>query len=140
MKRVRKNVSVILDIKAGEVKVVVDGTEAAKAEFVFDDTQIMISSVNTEKLYKRSGYGRLLFDTLKCLSNQRRKPLILWSSEEGIKFYEKIGLLHLDDPKVQKRIIFGNLNTTEEILEKVDDDDFVWIPQSLGKKKAIIYL
>lgn len=140
MKRVRKEISITVDMKEENVKVIVDGKEAAKAEFTLDGTQIMVTNVNTEDAYQKSGYGRLLFDALKCISQQKKLPLILWSSDEGIPFYEKIGLLHLDDPEVQKKVIFGNLKTQEDIITKVDDDDFIWIPQGLYRRKPIIYI
>lgn len=140
MRRVRKEISVIVDMKTEEVKVMVDGNEAAKAEFTFDNTQIMVTSVETKNAYQKSGYGRLLFDALKCISQQKKMPLILWSSDEGIPFYEKIGLLHLDNSEVQKKVIFGNLKTQEDIATKVDGDDFIWIPQCLNRRKPIIYL
>jgi hypothetical protein len=140
MRRVRKEVSVSVDMKTEEVKVMVDGVEAAKAQFTIDGTQIMVTSVETEEAYQKSGYGRLLFDALKCISQQKKMPLILWSSDDAIPFYERIGLLHLDNPEVQKRVIFGNLKTREDIATKVDGDDFIWIPQSLNRRKPIIYL
>jgi hypothetical protein len=140
MRRVRKEISVIVDMGKETVVIMVDGIEAAKAEFTLDGTQIMVTNVNTKNVYQKSGYGRLLFDALKCISQQKKLPLILWSSDEGIPFYEKIGLLHLDNPEVQNRIIFGNLKTKDDIATKVDDDDFIWIPQSLNRRKPIIYL
>jgi hypothetical protein len=140
MRRVRKVVNLIVDLKGGEVKVIVDGVEAAQAKFAFDGSQIMVTDVSTEITYRKCGYGRLLFDGLKCISNQKKIPLILWSLDDAIPFYESIGMLHLNDPEIQKRVIFGNLKTTEDIAAKVDEDDFVWIPQSLSKRKPIIYL
>lgn len=140
MRRVKKEISVIVDMKEENVRVMVDGFEAAKAEFTLDDTQIMVTNVDTENAYQKSGYGRLLFDALKCISQQKKMPLILWSLDDAIPFYEKIGLLHLDNPEVQKRVIFGNIKTQKGISKKVDNDDFVYIPQSLNKRKPIIYL
>ena len=130
-------------MKEEDVKVMVDGVQAAYAQFTIDGSQIMVTSVDTEEVYRRCGYGRLLFDGgLKCVSTQKKLPLILWSSDYalGIKFYEKIGFLHLNDPEVQKRVIFGNLKDVYDITSKVDDDDFIWIPQSLNRRKPIIYL
>lgn len=140
MRRARKEISIIVDMKAENVKIMVDGKEAAKAEFTLDGTQIMVTNVGTEEVYQKSGYGRLLFDALKVISNQKKMPLILWALDDAIPFYEKIGLLHLSDPEVQKQVIFGNLKTQEDIATKIDGDDFIWIPQSLYRRKPIIYL
>jgi hypothetical protein len=140
MRRVRKQISVIVDIKGAEVKVIVDNEEAAKAQFVFDEAQIIVTDVGTDDAYQKCGYGRLLFDALKIISNQKKMPLILCSLDDAIPFYEKIGLLHLNDPEVQKKVIFGNLKTKDDIESKVDEDDFIWIPQSLNRRKPIIYL
>jgi len=139
VRRVRKNISVIVDIKGEEVKVIVDDKEAAKAQFKFDGTQIMVTDVETEEVYQKCGYGRLLFDILKVIAEQKKKPFILWSLDDAISFYEKIGMLHLNDPEVQKRVIFGNLRTKEDIASKVGDSDFIWIPSHLNRK-PIIYL
>lgn len=138
MRRVRKNVSLSVDLKDEVVKVIVDGIEVAKAEFTVDGNQIMVTDVSTEEKYQKCGYGRLLFDGLKLISEQTKKPLILWSLDSAIPFYESIGLLHLDNPNVQKMVIFGNVKKSE-LTEKVDDDDFIWIPKSL-KRKPTIYL
>ena len=139
VRRIRKNISVIVDIKGEEVKVIVDEKEAAKAQFKFDGTQIMVTDVETKEVYQKCGYGRLLFDALKIIAEQKKKPLILWSLDNAIPFYEKIGMLHLNNPEVQKRIIFGNLRTKEDVSSKVDEDDFIWIPSHLNRK-PIIYL
>jgi hypothetical protein len=142
MRRVKKQIIVTIDMEQEEVKVMVDGQDASTAQFTIDGSQIMVTSVDTEKVYRKCGYGRLLFDGLKCVANQKKMPLILWSSDYalGIKFYEKIGFLHLNNPEVQKRIFFGNLETAEDIAAKIDEDDFIWIPQSLNKRKPIIYM
>lgn len=126
-------------MKEGTVKVIVDGQEAATADFMFDETQIRVTSVDTEEAYRKCGYGRLLFDALKCIANQKKMPLLLWASTYAleIKFYEKLGFLHLNNPEVQDKVIFGNLNTNEEITEKIDEDDFVWIPQTLNRKPIL---
>jgi GNAT superfamily N-acetyltransferase len=141
MRRARKSMSIIMDMGEGIVKVMVDGQEAAKADFMFDETQIRVTDVSTEKVYRKCGYGRLLFDALKCVAKQKKMPLLLWSSDMAleIQFYEKLGFLHLNNPEIQRKIIFGNLDTAEEIAEKIDDDDFVWIPQTLNRK-PILYL
>lgn len=139
MRRIRKSMSIITDMKEGTVTVMVDGQEAATASFMFDQTQIRVTDVSTEEVYQKCGYGRLLFDALKCIAQQKKIPLLLWSSSEGIPFYEKLGLLHLNNPEVQKKVIFGNLKTKKDIAEKIDEDDFVWLPQHLNTK-PILYL
>jgi hypothetical protein len=65
-------------------------------------------------------------------------PLILDSLDDAVSFYEKVGMLHLNDPEIQKRVIFGNLKTAKDIAEKIDYDDFIWIPKM--SRKPILYL
>jgi len=139
-RRFKKSLVIQTDMKEGNVKIFVDGKkiEVASADFCFDDTQIRITNVATSDAYKKTGYGRLLFDVLKCLAQQHQKPLIFWALEGAIPFYEKIGMLHLDNPAVQLMLIFGNV-TAETLLSKVDNDDFVWIPKGL-KVRPTIYL
>jgi GNAT superfamily N-acetyltransferase len=131
-------VKVVLDIEGGTCKVFKGEEEVATADFCFDDTQIRVSSVDTIEKYQRKGYGRLLFAALFLLSAHKKKPLLLWALDDAIPFYEKIGMLHLDNPDVQKRIKFGNVKR-KDLPDKVDNDDFVWIPQHL-KSKPTIYL
>jgi hypothetical protein len=131
-------VSVITDLEAETVIVEVDGVEAAKALFKFDGTQILVSNVDTENAYQKCGYGRLLLAALKCIAQQKKLPLILDSLDDAVSFYEKVGMLHLNDPEIQKRVIFGNLKTAKDIAEKIDYDDFIWIPKM--SRKPILYL
>lgn len=139
MRRVKTNMSVIVDMIAETVMVMVDEFEASRAEFTFDDTQIMVTNVGTDEKYQKSGYGRILFDALKLVSEQKKMPLVLWSLIGAVSFYEAIGLLHLNDPEVQKRVIFGNVDTAD-LNKKVNEDDFVFLPQSLNRRKPIIYM
>jgi hypothetical protein len=129
-------VSVILDVGNGTCKVFRNGEEIATADFCFDNTQIRISTVDTIPKYQRRGYGRLMFSSLFLLAEQQKMPLYLWALDNAIPFYEKIGMLHLNNPEVQKRVIFGNI-AKEDLPEKVDDDDFVWIPPNIKKKPKI---
>jgi hypothetical protein len=136
MPKMSGKVSVVLDIEGGTCKVFKNEKEVATADFCFDDTQIRVSSVDTVEKYQRKGYGRLLFAALFLLAQRRKMPIYLWAADDAIPFYEKIGMLHLDDSSVQKRIHFGNVSK-EKLPDKVDDDDFVWIPQHLNKKPTI---
>ena len=111
MKRVKINLFVIVDMREETVVVMVDGLEVSKAEFTLDDTQIMVTDVGTNKKYQKCGYGRILFDALKLVSEQKKMPLVLWSLGSAVSFYEAIGLLHLNDSEVQKRVLFGNVET-----------------------------
>ena len=135
-----ENVSVILNLKEAIVSVLVDDYEASRMEFIFDlGHQIMVTSVKTEPLYERNGYAKLMFTVLKALAEYYKMPIVLWSLNDAIKFYEKIGFLHLNDPEVQKLINIGNIED-EVVQEKLDEDDFVWLPQSLLGRKPTIYL
>ena len=129
-------VSVILDIGKGTCKVFRNDEEIATTDFCFDNTQIRISTVDTIPKYQRRGYGRLMFSSLFLLAEQQKMPLYLWALDDAIPFYEKIGMLHLDNPEVQKRVIFGNI-AKKDLSEKVDNDDFVWIPPNIRKKPKI---
>jgi N-acetylglutamate synthase-like GNAT family acetyltransferase len=129
---------VTLSIRKESVKVLRDGEEVASADFCFNKTQIRVTDVATVDKYQNCGYGKLLFCALKNLAQQKKLPLLLWSLESAIPFYEAIGMEHLDDPKVQKKIKFGNVSK-KELKEKVNNDDFVWIPKRL-RRRPTIYL
>jgi tmRNA-binding protein len=76
---------------------------------------------------------------LKLLSEQYKLPIVLWSLDPAVPFYEQIGLLHLNNPEVQKKVMFGNVEI-KELKEKINNNDFVYMPQSLYRRKPIIYL
>lgn len=138
-RRVKKKVSVVTDLEGETVIVEVDGVEAAKTLFKIEETQILVSNVNTENIYQKSGYGKLMFATLKCIAQQKKLPLLLDSLDDAVPFYEKIGMLHLNDPEVQKRVIFANVKASD-LAQEIDNDDFVFIPQCLNKRKPVIYM
>ena len=82
--------------------------------------------------------SKLLFNALFLLAQQKKMPLILDSLDDAVSFYEKVGMLHLNDPEVQKRVKFGNV-ISKKLSEKIDNDDFIWIPKHI-RKKPIIFL
>jgi hypothetical protein len=138
MKKITK-VDVILDLKEQSVVVYADNEKATTILFVFDGTQIRVTDVTTEDLFQRKGFGRLAFDALKMVATQRRLPIYLWSLEDAIPFYVSIGFLHLDNPKVQERVEFGNLGSKIQIEHEIDETHLIWIPKRL-KDKPLIYV
>lgn len=139
MRCIKKSLSVLTDMKEGTIEVIVNGNKAADASFIFDGTQIRVINVDTRTIYQKCGYGRLLFDSLKCIARQKKLPLLLWSSDMGIPFYEKLGFLHLNNSDVQKLVIIGNIKSQKDLDKKLCEKDFVWIPSTM-KRKPIIYL
>jgi hypothetical protein len=131
--------TVIVDMKDEVIEVIVDGKEVTKIEFINEGNQITIASIGTETPYQKCGYGRLAFEVLKLLSEQYKLPIVLWSLDPAVPFYEQIGLLHLNNPEVQKKVMFGNVEI-KELKEKINNNDFVYMPQSLYRRKPIIYL
>lgn len=132
------NIAVDLNMAEEDVTIFVDGIKVAKTTFVFDGPILRVTDVGTEDGYEMNGYGRMMFDVLKNVARQHKMPIYVWSLDDAIPFYEKLGFLHLNNPEVQKKIIFGNL-TNEDINKKIDDDDLIWIPQSI-KGRPLLYL
>ena len=131
-------IAIDLNMVDEEITIFVDGKRVAKTYFVFDGPMIRVTDVITEDDYQMNGYGRMMFDVLKAVARHHKMPIYLWALDDAIPFYEKIGMLHLNDPEVQKKVIFANVKD-EKIKEEVDEDDFVWLPKGL-RGRPLIYL
>ena len=139
MRKLKNNATVNIDMENEVIKIVINEIDVTTIEFTIEETQIKVATIGTEFPYQKCGYGRLAFNALKLISKQYKLPIVVWSLLPAVPFYEKIGFLHLDSPQVQKRVIFGNVEESK-LHSKVDDCDFVWLPQSLNSRKPIIYL
>lgn len=103
--------------------------------FWIDDTQIHISSFDTEAKYRRCGYGRLLMEYMMFTAEILKLPIYLYSSNEGIPFYESIGMEHATSPKILKKLVV--INDNPENPYEWDSDEFIWIPKCLRRKRKI---
>lgn len=119
----------------GDVTLVKGHTPVCKVEFWVDETQIYVTDLDTRERYKRCGYGRLTMDYMMFLAEILRKPIILYSFDTVIKFYEKIGMEHLDSKKMTKKIVVINEDPNHK--HKWNDTDMIWLPKCLRRKKAI---
>lgn len=128
-----------IDLKKQEVTIHADEVQVHTLSFIIDETQITVVDTDTLSGWKRKGFGRLAFDALKMIAQRLKLPIYLWSLPPAFRFYERIGFLHLNDPEVQQKIEFGNVEK-EKIFTEVDEDDFVWIPQHLKGRKPIIFM
>jgi len=122
-----------------EITVFVDGKQIARTYFMFDGPMIRVADVSTDDSYQLNGYGRMMFDVLKTVARHHKMPIILWSLDSSIQFYEKIGMLHLNDPEVQKKVIFANVKDEKHLKREIDNDDFIWLPKGL-RGRPLIYL
>lgn len=116
-----------------------DSEPVATTFFMFDGPFIRVTDVETRKDHQNNGFGKIMMNILKMIARQHKLPIYLWSLTESIPFYEKMGFLHLDDPEVQKRVIFANISDERHLHRCIDHDDFVYIPKSL-KGRATIYI
>lgn len=132
------NIAIDLNMVEGEIIIFVDGIKVAKTLFMFDGPMIRVTDVTIDDNYQINGYGRMTFDILKIIARQHKMPIYLWALDNAIPFYEKIGMLHLNNPEVQKHIIFANIKDVD-IEKQVDEDDFVWLPKGL-RGRPLIYL
>ena len=139
MRKLKKNAIVSIDMENETIKIIINELNATEIEFTIEETQIRVAVVGTEIPFQKCGYGRLAFEALKLLSKQYKLPIIVWSLYPAISFYEKIGFLHLNNPQVQNRVIFGNIKDSE-LHSKVDECDFIYLPQSLNSRKPIIFM
>lgn len=119
----------------GEVTLVKEHTPVCKIKFWVDETRIYITDLDVHERHRRCGYGRLTMDYIMFLAEVLRKPIFLYSEVEAVKFYEKLGMEHLNSPKMKRKIRV--LNENPKYKHHWDDEDFIWIPKCLRRQKRI---
>lgn len=122
----RKNGSAIL--KRGDTKI-------ASIYVIYDKVQIEACDLSTEARYRRKGYGTMLMYALMGVAKAKRKPIILWSINEAVGYYQKLGFIRLRRYQngwyKGKRVIIDNLNPHKTFTEQVKHNQFIWIPPNM---------
>lgn len=108
--------------------------------FAVEETQISVDDLHVSKSYRRRGFGRLLMMMVMALAEEVKKPIFLFSTDEGISFYETLGMRRIVDYKKwdDVKVKFMNLNSKKKFIEQCSDEDFVWVPS--GMRRIKIYL
>ena len=127
-------------VKAGEVKIEKKSRRIGYLNFVVDETQIFISDLSVNRYYRKKGYGRLLIMMVMALSEELKKPILLFSTDESENFYRKVGMRKLFAYKEWEnvKVEFMNLNPKKKFCEQCSDLDYVWVPS--GLRTIQIYL
>jgi ribosomal protein S18 acetylase RimI-like enzyme len=141
--------------KFSTIKIFLDKEEIGTINVYLTDGQIQPTTLNIKQGYRSQGWGRLLITVLCFYARQCNISMYLLPTNiRAIAFYEHLsdlGIIHLNDPEVQKKVNFGirrnppfgNVLTDEEYsenpLKKINEQDFVWIPKGL-KIKPTIYI
>lgn len=121
----------------GEIILIKGYTPVFKVKFWIDETCIYISDFDAHVQHKHCGYGSLTMDYMKFLAEVLQKPILLYSIDSAVKFYEKNGMEHLDSQKMRNKV--GILNENPKCKHEWSDTDFIWIPQCLSHKKIWVY-
>lgn len=115
-------------LKRGEKKI-------SSVDFIYEKTFISITDLLTGRRYRRKGYATLLMYFMMGLSKSKRRPLYLYSLNETVKFYEKLGFVRLRRYKngryKGKRVIIDNLNPHKTFNEQTNRQDLIWIPTNM---------
>lgn len=119
----------------GEITLVKGHTPVCKVKFWVDETRIYITDLDAHARHRRCGYGRLAMDYIMFLAEVLRKPIFLYSLTESVNFYEKLGMEHLNSPKMERKIRV--LNENPEHKHKWEDEDLIWVPKCLRRQKRI---
>lgn len=119
-----------LDNKAqtGEIMVYLGDDRISKLCFTIDHDQITVSTFNTEAEYQRCGYGSIAMEVIFGLSRILRLPVVLYSSVKAVGFYQKLGF-HRAKENYWKAI---------KPDDEIDDEDMIWVPQCLNRRRRII--
>lgn len=119
----------------GQLLLVKERVIICKVDFWIDETQINISNFHTSAMYRHCGYGRLMMEYMMFTAEILKLPIFLFSSEEGIPFYEKLGMEHANSPKMKKKLVAINENPKNP--HEWDSDEFIWLPRCLRRKRKI---
>jgi hypothetical protein len=120
---------------SGEIMLVKGRSPVCKIKFWVDTTHIYISDVDTASRHKRCGYGRLMMEYMMFVAEMTQMPIFLYSVDSSVGFYEKLGMEHLNTPKMKRRFVI--INENPECPHEWSDTDFVWIPQCLRRKRRL---
>lgn len=119
----------------GEISLVKGHTPVCKVKFWIEETHIYITDLDAHEEHRRCGYGRLTMDYMIFLAEVLRRPIILFSYDSSVPFYEKLGMEHLDSKKLKKKIRV--LNEDPDHKHKWCESDMIWIPKCLKHEKVI---
>jgi hypothetical protein len=116
----------------GEIKITKNRKQIGFTGFTISDIQIYIDYHNVEAEFQRKGYGSMMIDVIKGLAIFSKKPIILYSLENSVKYYKKMGFYSCLDETIKNKIMFEGENPNP------DDRDMVWIPETLNTRKKIL--
>ena len=88
--------------------------------FIIDPIQVTITELEVKRKYRRQGYGRFLVRIMQAMAEKMNKPLVLYSLDEAIGFYKKLGFKHIPSSK--------------------EKGDLYWLPKRLKKSGKQIQL
>jgi predicted GNAT family acetyltransferase len=126
------------DSKDGTCRLTRDGKQIGETLFMEDRTQITITDVNVDEKFQMRGYGRIMLKVVMRYAQEKKKPIYLYSLEDVVPFYEKLGFCRIKKWTGACEIFIKNLNPEKPEEKQIDDADMIWIPK--GKKKATVYI
>jgi GNAT superfamily N-acetyltransferase len=115
------------DSQTGNVYIYVNDVKVVELDYIIDQGhQITISSLNTEEDYRHCGFASIAMESIFGMARILRVPVYLYSAITAVKFYEKLG--------------FRRVKKSWKCIEPdgdPSDDDMVWLPQGLYRRKHI---
>jgi len=103
--------------------------------FSVQETQICADTIQVTEEYRGRGFGRLLMMILMALSDEVKKPIFLYATEESEGFYRRLGMRPLFHHEAWQDVTveFMNLNPEKKFCEQCSDLDYVWIPPRMTR-------
>lgn len=118
----------------GKITIKKDKTNLGTVDFGISAHQISIDNITIYEPYQRQGYGTIAIDFIKGYSRLMRKPIVLYSLEDSVKFYLKHNFKFIKDVAKNKTVIILYDSNNKP---KIEDRDMIWLPECFNFKKEI---
>jgi len=86
--------------------------------FIVNREGVYVISLFVKEEYRGKGFGRMLMRIIQSYAEMLNKPLVVYSTNETVEFYKKLGFKKIDDSS--------------------DPRDLYWLPEKLKRSKRKI--
>ena len=96
---------------------------------------IYVGDLHIFKIHRGRGYGSLMLNFAKVISEMTNKPIFLYAINDTEEFYRKNGFIPISE--IQDRIIVVNSDPSRPPIVW-ESGDMIWLPSSLKKGRSRI--
>jgi len=96
---------------------------------------IYVGDLYIFKVHRKKGYGSLMLNFVKVISEMTNKPIFLYAINNTEEFYRKNGFVSISE--IQDRIIVVNSDPSRPPITW-ESGDMIWLPSTLRKGRSRI--